>query len=82
MSIFNGVAGNRGHNPIGAVIHNDAGSQKCECSALSELASGNQSGKMDSHTIMCVRTEQSTQRMTGIVLGIVAMDGEITSFIP
>ena len=27
MSIFNGVAGNRGHNPIGAVIHNDAGSQ-------------------------------------------------------
>lgn len=27
MSIFNGVAGARGHNPIGAVIHNDAGSQ-------------------------------------------------------
>lgn len=27
MSIFNGIAGNRGHNPIGAFIHNDAGSQ-------------------------------------------------------
>ena len=27
MSIFNGVAGSRGHNPIGAFIHNDAGSK-------------------------------------------------------
>ena len=32
MSIFNGIAGNRGHNPIGAVIHNDAGSQKANAS--------------------------------------------------
>lgn len=32
MSIFNGVAGNRGHNPIGAVIHNDAGSQNANAS--------------------------------------------------
>lgn len=27
MSICNGVAGNRGRNPIGIFIHNDAGSQ-------------------------------------------------------
>ena len=32
MSIFNGVAGNRGRNPIGAVIHNDAGSQNANAS--------------------------------------------------
>lgn len=32
MSIFNGIAGNRGHNPIGAVIHNDAGGQKANAS--------------------------------------------------
>ena len=27
MSICHGVAGKRGHNPIGIFIHNDAGSQ-------------------------------------------------------
>ncbi len=30
MSIFNGVAGKRGHNPIGAFIHNDAGNKNAE----------------------------------------------------
>ena len=41
MSIFNGVAGNRGHNPIGAVIHNDAEERKGKRISLPELASRN-----------------------------------------
>ena len=80
MSIFNGVAGNRGHNPIGAVIHNDAGSQSANAAHYQNWLPGI-NRKTDLHTTMCVRTERSMPRMTGTVPGIAVMAGETMSSI-